>query len=793
MADGWVKTSKQDDNGHYYYALKQKKQVNPLGETEYFYYDRAGKVIIRVTRTDDGDGNKDVFQNYFDGQIWHKTLKKCDPTQVPIYRYTEIRSAIASGKKFIFIVEGEKCADRMWELGLPATTTKQGLAKWLDEHTQDLDGAKKIVLVPDRDRPGLRKIKKIAKKLSEAGIKPAWLYAPPNDFIWKDLPDKNGSDIADWIYNGVTATDLVAAIRYEPLDFEASVDPETNNAETEENFTQRAYQALYSKHNYIAIAGELYRWNGNYYERVLESQEKRRIAMWCQSTPIAKRGGGFRYGLASTSKVEEIYKWALLLNGVDPIQVNPPGINCKNGVVEIVWQGKIPEIKLSKPDPSRYYTYCSEIEYNPNASTEHCDKLLAALDPPQREIFLKTIAVSFDLTRVRKYHSGNIKALLLQGTGSNGKDSLWQAVHSIVGETMTQISFSDFQEYDKGRKFNVARLESAKICWASENSEYISLDNVQVLKQAITGEKIAIEQKNAPAYLMDVNAVFLFNVNQAPLITAGLEAISRRYAVLDFNKTYRKDANPALGQIEADPRFRYDMEFLNTQVAPALLNYLLAALKDVMTEGIDYSCTEQSLDRIKKSSNHLWEFVEDVGLVPDPNGQVRLKDIWELLEQWYIDNEILEITNGQKYWSQPVRKGDEYVKASRSLFSKLKDIFPHIENVKSTTKGLKNKAFITGIVKSDAVRQKVRLEALQDIVVRQVEANQGNYSLVRDIKYRMENLTENQALELQDYLQEVIFDLRTKNTAENSKNYPDSNIVNLPNFASPPPPLYVSA
>ena len=786
-ASGWKKTSKQDDNGNYFYAPESVKVVNPKGKTEYHYPDREGNPLIKVVRIDDGLGKKKVYQNYWDGKRWQKTLENCDESKVPIYRYQEIREAIANNAIYIFIVEGEKCADKLWKLGLPATTTKQGLLHWLPEHSEDLEGARTIVLCPDRDRPGLKKMLKIGECLRLIDCQIAWLLAPPSDFFWKNLPDSKGADVADWINDGLTSIDVVNQIKYDfPLQLEVKTEDKPAIEETEDNFTQKAYNALYSGSKYISIASELYSWNGNFYERVAESTEKKRIALWCQSTPIAKRGGGYRYGLANTSKVEEIYKWAVLLNAVDPSEVNPPGINCKNGVVEIVWDGKQPSFRLQPPSSDRFFTYCSDIEYNPQADPTMCDRLLAALEAPQREIFLKTIAASFDLEKVRKYNSGNIKALLLQGTGSNGKDSLWQAVASIVGETMTHISFSDFQEYDKGRKFNVARLEASRICWASENSEYISLDNVQVLKQAITGEKIAIEQKNAPAYLMDVNSVFLFNVNQAPLITAGLEAISRRYAVLDFNKTYCKEANPALGQLEADPRFRYDVEFLNTEVAPALLNYLLSAFEALIKEGINYSSCDSSLERIKKSSNHLWEFADDIGLIPDPSDQVYVQEIWEQLREWYSDQDILTIENGNNYWQPPIRKGDEYVKASRLLYSRLKDIFPHVTKGNSTTGNIKNKAIIYGIVQSDAVRQTVRLEVNQNMAVRQSEAKQLNSVEFEYFKRQVSKLTSFQALEVQKYLQSQLINNSSTENDENGKISPDSNIVDLPNFASPP-------
>lgn len=55
-------------------------------------------------------------------------LKEEKRQHIPIYRYHEIQKAISENKT-IFIVEGESCADKLWELGIPATTNIGGSKK----------------------------------------------------------------------------------------------------------------------------------------------------------------------------------------------------------------------------------------------------------------------------------------------------------------------------------------------------------------------------------------------------------------------------------------------------------------------------------------------------------------------------------------------------------------------------------------------------------------------------------------------------------------------------------------
>lgn len=127
-------------------------------------------------------------------------LKEEKRQQIPIYRYQEIQKAIAQNKT-IFIVEGESCADALWELGIPATTNIGGSKKWRDYHSQDLflssnSSLPLIVLCPDRDTPGVEHMDRINQHFPNA----LWLYAFPQSPLWNiALPDSNGLDIADWI------------------------------------------------------------------------------------------------------------------------------------------------------------------------------------------------------------------------------------------------------------------------------------------------------------------------------------------------------------------------------------------------------------------------------------------------------------------------------------------------------------------------------------------------------------------------------------------------------------------
>ena len=191
----------------------QQKEFRPAAKTQYVYADREGKPCIRVTRTDNGSGRKRFFQSSWNEAScdWEKGLSDTARQKLTIYRYQEVREAIAANKP-IFLVEGESVVDCLWNLGIAATTTLGGAGKYRkyrssELYKQDLAGAS-IILCPDRDEPGLKHMEDIAIDFPEA----KWLYAPPSDFYWTHLPKHGGLDLKDWVLGGATAEQILEAI-----------------------------------------------------------------------------------------------------------------------------------------------------------------------------------------------------------------------------------------------------------------------------------------------------------------------------------------------------------------------------------------------------------------------------------------------------------------------------------------------------------------------------------------------------------------------------------------------------
>jgi hypothetical protein len=179
--------------------------------TTYPYRDEHGTLLYEVVRFDP----KDFQQRKPDGNggwTW-----KLNGVRRVLYKLPEILD-----QPTVYLVEGEKDCDRLWSIGLPATTCPQGAGKWLPEYNQSL-ASKKVVILPDNDEVGEQHAQQIGRSLlplAEA-IKIARL---------PELPEKG--DVSDWLDQGHTKEELGAIVKATPIlkaeDLRIEQKPESN-------------------------------------------------------------------------------------------------------------------------------------------------------------------------------------------------------------------------------------------------------------------------------------------------------------------------------------------------------------------------------------------------------------------------------------------------------------------------------------------------------------------------------------------------------------------------------------
>lgn len=165
----------------------------------YDYADETGTLLYQVVRFTP----KDFRQRRPDGHGgWIWSLKG---VRRVLYRLPQL-----AGCKTIFVTEGEQDSARLWDLGLPSTTSVGGAGKWHDEYGGQVKaaGCKHVVVLPDNDPPGTAHGRDVARSCAAAGLAVKLIPLP-------DLPPKG--DISDWLNAGHTKDELLAIVQSAPM------------------------------------------------------------------------------------------------------------------------------------------------------------------------------------------------------------------------------------------------------------------------------------------------------------------------------------------------------------------------------------------------------------------------------------------------------------------------------------------------------------------------------------------------------------------------------------------------
>jgi hypothetical protein len=169
-------------------GIATKEQPTDRKETIYPYYDEQGTLLYEAVRYEPGKNGakKGFYQRLPDGS------PKLGNVRRVLYRTPEVLAAIQAGQD-IYIVEGEKDADKLWSLGIAATCNVGGAGKWRDKYSEALQGARSIVILPDNDKPGAKHAEDVAQSLASAGLAARIVELP-------DIPPKG--DVSDWLNIG---------------------------------------------------------------------------------------------------------------------------------------------------------------------------------------------------------------------------------------------------------------------------------------------------------------------------------------------------------------------------------------------------------------------------------------------------------------------------------------------------------------------------------------------------------------------------------------------------------------
>lgn len=138
-----------------------------------------------------------LWQGNGDAPPLSAAVRRVD-TAHPYFRLPEVLAVAQQGRR-VYVVEGEKDADCLTDIGLCATTSPGGAGKWRDEYAEALRGAE-VIIIADKDSAGRNHARSVAASCN----------GEARSIKLIELPGDSVNDSADWLATGGTAAELTA-------------------------------------------------------------------------------------------------------------------------------------------------------------------------------------------------------------------------------------------------------------------------------------------------------------------------------------------------------------------------------------------------------------------------------------------------------------------------------------------------------------------------------------------------------------------------------------------------------
>ncbi|MFB6457619.1 phage/plasmid primase, P4 family [Chitinophaga sp. Hz27] len=310
---------------------------------------------------------------------------------------------------------------------------------------------------------------------------------------------------------------------------------------------------------------------------------------------IAEKMGVDKYNGRHYQFREHLYKQFLSLAYLPSPKLPDDRIyvNLHNGTYEIGANGT----RLRNFSRDDFITYQLPFSYNKDAQAPLFQRYLDTVLPDiqRQKVLAEYLGYLFIHPGVLKLE----KALLLYGTGANGKSVFFEIVNALLGP-QNVCSYS-LQSLTDNTGYYRAKLANKLVNYASEINGSLE---AAIFKQLASGEPVEARQPYGQAFNMTHYAKLIFNCNELPREVEHTQAYFRRFLIIPFDVTIPED--------------QQDKELsrkIITAELSGVFNWVLEGLSRLLTQKRFSECEAARLkvEEYKKQSDSVCMFLEDEG------------------------------------------------------------------------------------------------------------------------------------------------------------------------------------
>lgn len=288
---------------------------------------------------------------------------------------------------------------------------------------------------------------------------------------------------------------------------------------------------------------------------------------------------------------------------VEP-KTNTVLINLQNGTFEISAEG----YSIRDFNRSDFLTYQLPFKFDKSAECPMFKRYLDRVLPEKELQDILAEYFGYVFTKGLKME----KALLLYGTGANGKSVLFDVMNALLGrENISNFSLSNLLE-----EHNRALIAHKLLNYGSEINATKTKDE---FKNLVSTEPIQARLKYGQSFLMENYAKLCFNCNELPKDVDYTNAYFRRLMIVPFRVTIP----------EAEQDKTLAGKIISSEL-PGVFNWILSGLKRLLqTEKFtDSQIVKNTLETYKCESDSVAMFLEEEGYKKSAEDYLPLKDLY---------------------------------------------------------------------------------------------------------------------------------------------------------------------
>ena len=295
-------------------------------------------------------------------------------------------------------------------------------------------------------------------------------------------------------------------------------------------------------------------------------------------------------------------------------------INLQNGTFEVSPKGT----QLRLFDRSDFLTYQLPFEYDPQAKAPIFEAYLNKVLPDKERQKVLAEYLGFVFIKHGSNRLKEEKALILYGTGANGKSVFFEVVSALLGAENT--SNYSLQSLTNDNGYFRAKLANKLVNYGSEiNSKLES----SLFKQLVSGEPVEARLPYGQPFILKQYAKLIFNSNELPKDVEHTDAYFRRFLIIPFDITIPpqeqdKQLHIKIIEKELSGVFNWVMDGLNRLLEQKHFTYSEAA--------------QQAVEQYKKQSDSVKMFIDENKYQNSPTDYKLIKELYPEYRGYCIED-----------------------------------------------------------------------------------------------------------------------------------------------------------